>query len=91
MNWLNYFAVIMQALPSILQFIIGIENAVGPGQGPAKAALLVDTVQAAVQADPNTAAAVQGHDLPVAVNGIATAVVKGLKATGTFKSSPVQQ
>lgn len=84
---LTYFAMIMQMMPSIFDLIVKIENMVGPGQGPAKASLLSNTVSAVVKSDPVMVAASHNYDINSTVNGIATAVIMGLNDTGVFKHS----
>lgn len=90
MNWLSYFAAIMQMLPGILDLVVKVESIVGAGQGPAKAAMVTGAVTAAVQSDPQVTAATQGHDLNAVVGNVATAMVNGLNASGVFKHGAAQ-
>lgn len=76
---------LMQLIPSIIQIVREIEKAIPQkGQGSAKLALVLDTVNVAAHASTETVKAIEGRDLNGAVTNIVGAVVSTLNAVGAF-------
>lgn len=86
---MNFFKLLMQLIPVIVQLVQQVETALpGKGQGAQKLNLVLNTVNAAAQAAPEVASAIQGHDLNAAVTGIVNATVSTLNAAGALSPKP---
>ena len=80
---------LMQILLSIVSLVKQAETTIGPGHGPAKLNLVLNTVNAAAAAAPAVARAIEGHDLNGAVTSIVNATVNVLNSAGVLmKATP---
>lgn len=83
MNWL---AIILGALPSILTAVKSVETAIGSGNGASKKAIVISAIQAGAQAS-------EGIPIPQvqAIGAIIDSVVTAFNKSGVFSKSALPQ
>jgi hypothetical protein len=74
MNWIQKILALLQFAPSILQLILAIESAIGPGQGPLKKSIVMTSLPADTP-----------KDIQDGVSNMVDRQVVALNAAGTFK------
>jgi hypothetical protein len=83
---MSFFLAFLKLAPAVIALVKQVEEAIpGNGKGRAKLDVVLHTVNTAVAASPDVAAAVSGHDLDGAVTALVNGTVSTLNAAGVFK------
>lgn len=82
---MKLFALLLKLTPSIIQLIFAIETAIGPGNGPIKLNLLLNSVNTAAEAIPEVAADIKSNDAQAAITKLVGTTVAVLNTSGVFK------
>lgn len=79
------FLLFLQMVPAIIETVLAVERTInGPGKGPEKLTVVLETVKAATETVPEIQKSFEAGELEAGVTGIVNGAVKAMNAAGVM-------